>query len=196
MHLTFRNIPYHWPLIIRFGPPRKHLCSASGACAIKRRKQRWKYKEELVKRPIYNGCPVKPDGPPVEIYDETIAKLKRDLRNLSKVPEPSADYISQTANLFHASVPIFDSEPLRTMAVYGLLDDSWLPTFDFLSRHLRKNPIGRARRWMLLSVKFLRTSITKRRPLLWLTWNEKNEFGLRGEAGLQAALSLRKYVCQ
>lgn len=49
--------------------------------------------------------------------------------DLSNAPEPSADYIVRTANLFHASTPICNSEPLRTKTVYGLL--RWLLAADF-----------------------------------------------------------------
>ena len=62
--------------------------------------------------PIYNGRPLDLHGPPIEIYDETLAKLKDDLRDPSGAPEPSTHYIVQTADMFHAFGTLYDTEPL------------------------------------------------------------------------------------
>src|SRR6266403_4730719 len=103
------SIMYHRSLILHFSPPRKRLCSTSCPYTFKRRKKNVE---------IYNGRPIELHGPPVEIYNETLAKLKHDLCDLSNAPEPSDDYISQTANLFRASAPIYDSELLWRDAVF------------------------------------------------------------------------------
>jgi hypothetical protein len=154
------------------------------------------YKEEQVKRPIYNGRPIELHGPPVEIYDETLAKLKHDLSDLSNAPEPSADYIVQTANLFHASAPIYLSEPLRTKAVHGLL--RWLLDADVqlsvkASEEKSKRLITEGDAAVCET---LEDDSCGKKAAVVAYLELKNELGLRGEAGLQAALSLRKYVCQ
>ena len=79
------------------------------------------YKEEQGNHPIYDGPSVDLHGPPVEIYDEALAKLKDDLRYPSKVLEPSTDYIVQIAELFHAFATIYDSEPPPKEAFLGPL---------------------------------------------------------------------------
>ncbi len=154
------------------------------------------YKEEQVKHPIYNGRPIELHGPPVEIYDETLAKLKHDLSDLSNAPEPSIDYIVQTANLFHASAPIYDSEPLRTKAVYGLL--KWLLAADV---RLSVKTSGEKSNRMVTegdgAICETLEDVSHGKKAAVVAYLElKNELGLRGEAGLQAALSLRKHVSQ
>jgi len=154
------------------------------------------YKEEQVKHPIYNGRPIELHGPPVEIYDETLAKLKHDLSDLSNAPEPSADYIVQTANLFHASAPIYNSEPLRTKAVYGLL--RWLLAADIrLSVKASEDKSNRLTTEGDGAICETLEDVSCGKKTAVVAYLElKNELGLRGEAGLQAALSLRKHVSQ
>jgi hypothetical protein len=154
------------------------------------------YKEEQVKHPIYNGRPIELHGPPVEIYDETLARLKRDLSDLSIAPEPSADYIVRTANLFHASAPIYSSEPLRTKAVYEIIQ--WL-----LAADIRLSVKASEEKSIKLTTEgdgaILETleDVSYGKKTAVVAYLElKNELGLRGEAGLQAALSLRKHVSQ
>ncbi len=98
------------------------------------------YKEEQNNHPIYNGRPVDLHGPPVEIYDETLAKLKDDLKDPSKVPEPSTHHIFQTADLFHAFATIHDSEPLPSEAFLG-------PLGRLLGADLVKVPEGNFNGW-------------------------------------------------
>ena len=154
------------------------------------------YKEEQVKHPIYNGRPIELHGPPVEIYNETLAKLKHDLSDLSNAPEPSAEYIVRIANLFHASAPIYDSEPLRTKAVYGLL--RWLLNADI--RLSVKASDGKSNRLTTEGdgaiCETLEDVSCGEKAAVVAYLELKNELGLRGEAGLQAALSLRKYISQ
>ena len=154
------------------------------------------YKEEQVKHPIYNGRPTELHGPPVEIYDETLAKLKHDLSDLSNAPEPSADYIVQTANLFHASAPIYNSEPQRTKAVYELL--RWLLAADIqLSIKASEDTSNRLTTEGDGAICETLVDVTYGEKTAVVAYLEfKNELGLGGEAGLQAALSLRKHLCQ
>jgi hypothetical protein len=154
------------------------------------------YKEEQVKHPIYNGRPIDLHGPPVEIYDETLAKLKQDLSDLSNAPAPSADYIVQTANLFHASAPIYNSEPFRTKAVCGLL--KWLLAADIrLSVRASEEKSNRLTTEGDAAVCETLEDVSCGKKDAVVAYLElKNELGLRGEAGLQAALSLRKHVSQ
>ncbi len=154
------------------------------------------YREEQVKHPIYNGRPIELHGPPIEIYDETLAKLKHDLSDLSNAPEPSADYILQTANLFHASAPIYLSEPLRTKAVHGLL--RWLLDANVqLSVRASEEKSNRLTTEGDAAIcETLEDDSCGKKAGVVAYLELKNELGLRGEAGLQAALSLRKYVCQ
>jgi hypothetical protein len=154
------------------------------------------YKEEQVKHPIYNGRPIELHGPPVEIYDETLAKLKHDLSDLSNAPKPSTDYIVQTANLFHASAPIYNSEPLRTKAVYGLL--RWLLGADIrLSVKASEDKSNRLTTEGDGAICETLEDVSYGKKTAVVAYLElKNELGLRGDAGLQAALSLRKHVSQ
>jgi len=154
------------------------------------------YKEEQVKHPIYNGRPIELHGPPIEIYDDTLAKLKHDLSDLSNAPEPSADYIAQTANLFHASAPIYNSEPLRTKAVHGLL--RWLLAADIqLSVKASEEKSNRLTTEGDGAIcETLADASCGKKAAVVAYLELKNELGLRGEAGLQAGLSLRKHVSQ
>lgn len=154
------------------------------------------YKAEQDKHPIYNGRPIELHGPPVEIYDETLAKLKHDLSDLSNAPEPSTEYIVQTANLFHASAPIYDSEALRTDAVNEPL--KWLLGADIQlspkASEERSNKLATDRDGAICET--LEDVSCGKKAAVVAYLELKNELGLRGEAGLQAALSLRKYVSQ
>jgi len=154
------------------------------------------YKEEQVKHPTHNGRPIELHGPPIEIYDETFAKLKHDLSDLSNAPEPSAYYIVQTANLFQASAPIYNSEPLRTKAVYGLL--RWLLAADIrLSVKVSEEKSNRLTTEGDAAICETLEDVSYGKKAAVVAYLElKNELGLRGEAGLQAALSLRKHVSQ
>ena len=68
-----------------------------------------KYQSEQDKRPIYNGRPFHRGGPPVAIYNQSLAQLKHDLVDLSKVVELPADYVCATAKLFFSANLIYSS---------------------------------------------------------------------------------------
>jgi hypothetical protein len=102
------------------------------------------YKEEQYNHPIYNGRPVDLHGPPVEIYDETLAKLKDDLRDPFKAPEPSTHYIVQTADLFHAFATIYDTEPLPREAFLGPLRQLLGADLDFFVKVPERDFNGRS----------------------------------------------------
>jgi hypothetical protein len=152
------------------------------------------YKEEQNFHPIYNGRPVDLHGPPVEIYDETLAKLKDDLRDPSKAPEPSAHYIVQTADLFHTFATISDSEPLPGEAFLGPLRRLLGADLDFLV----KVPEGDFNRWSTEGAIHgtVKDESCGKKTAVLVYLELKDELGVRGEGGLQAALSLRKLVSQ
>jgi hypothetical protein len=59
-------------------------------------------------------------GPPR--LNGPFAKLKDELRHLTDLPEPSDDYITLTAELFHAAAIIYDSEKDRGKVIYTYLE--------------------------------------------------------------------------
>jgi hypothetical protein len=152
------------------------------------------YKEEQDNHPIHNGRPVDLHGPPVEIYDETLAKLKDDLRDPSKAPEPSTHYIVQTADLFHAFATIYDSEPLPREAFLGPLRRLLDADLDCFVEVPEGNSNGWSAEGTIHGTIKDDSSGKKTAVLVYLEL--KDGLGVRGEGGLQAALSLRKFVSQ
>jgi hypothetical protein len=153
-----------------------------------------KYKQEQINHPIYNGRPIERRGPPVVIYNEPLARLKDELRHLANVPEPSADYVTLTADLFHAAATIYDSEKERGNEIYGYLDRLLGTSLDrSVGAHDERS-----------NRKTTEADAVVRKPIenfgnksAVVAYVElKNELGVRGDGGLQAALSLRKYVVQ
>jgi hypothetical protein len=155
-----------------------------------------KYKQEQVNHPIYNGRPIERRGPPVVIYNESLARLKDELRHLANAPEPSADYIALTARLFHAAATIYDSEKDRGNEIYGYLERLLGTSLDrsVSAREERSN------RRTTEADAIIRTPIESHsfgdQSAVVAYVELKNELGVRGDGGLQAALSLRKYVVQ
>jgi hypothetical protein len=155
-----------------------------------------KYKQEQVNHPIYNGRPIERRGPPVVIYNEPLAGLKDELRRLAKASEPSADYVARTADLFHAAATIYDSEKERGNAIYSHLER-------LLGISLNRS-VGahdeRSNRKTTEADAVVRTPIKNQyfgdKTAVVAYVELKNELGVRGDGGLQAALSLRKYVVQ
>jgi hypothetical protein len=151
------------------------------------------FKEQKI-RPIFNGRPTELHGPPIEIYNKTLAKLKDDLNDLSKAPDPPMDTIVQTGKLFHASAPIFSSEDLR---IEGILS-SLTKLLDADLENYVKTFKGETNKTCTEGDAAIRMTLqdqshgTKVAVVAYIEF--KNELGLRGEGGLQGALSLRKHV--
>jgi len=154
-----------------------------------------KFKYEQTKRPIYNGRPFHRRGPPVVVYNESLAQLKHDLSDLTNVVEPDANHVDSTAKLFSTATQIYDSERERGDAMYG-----------HLSRLLGANlnlsvqvPDVKSKR------KSTEADAVVQEPIKDETFGKKkavlayielkNELG-SGDGGLQAALSLRKHIAQ
>jgi hypothetical protein len=151
------------------------------------------YKEEQHNRPIYNGRPVDLHGPPVEIYDETLAKLKDDLGDTSKAPEPSTHYISQTADLFHAFATIYDTEPLPREAFLSPLRRLLGADIEFSVKVPEGNHNATSTEGTINGT--LKDVSCGKKTAVLVYLELENELGF-GEGGLQASLSLRKLVCQ
>lgn len=79
-----------------------------------------KYNSEQINHPIYNGRPIERHGSPVAIYN-ALAILKDELPHLANAPEPSADHVALTAELFHAAATIYGSEKERGNEIYSYL---------------------------------------------------------------------------
>jgi hypothetical protein len=153
-----------------------------------------KYKREQVDHPIYNGRPLERRGPPVVLYNESLAKLKHDICNLTDAPEPSPEHVALTAELFHAAATIYDSETQRGDAIYDHLRRLLCATLD---RSVRVS--GRTAKTITEADAVVSGDIGDQyfREKAVVAYVElKNELGIRGEGGLQAALSLRKYVAR
>lgn len=153
------------------------------------------YKEEQDNHPIYNGRPVDLHGPPVDIYDETLARLKDDLRDPYKAPEPSTDYIVQTTDLFDAFATIYDSDPLPKEAFFGPLRRLLGADDDFFIQVPEGNSNGWSSTEGTIHITLKDESCGKKTAVL-VYLELGDELGVRGEGGLRAALSLRKFVSE
>jgi hypothetical protein len=155
-----------------------------------------KYKQEQINHPIYNGRPIERRGPPVVVYNEPLARLKDELRHLANAPEPSAGCVAPTADLFHAAATIYDSEKERGNEIYSYLDRLLGTSLD---RSVWAHE-ERSNRKTTEADAIVRKPIESRcfgNKTAAVAYVElKNELGVRGDGGLQAALSLRKYVVQ
>jgi hypothetical protein len=154
-----------------------------------------KYQQEQFDHPIYNGRPNERCGPPVTIYNESLSKLKHGLCNLESAPEPSADYIALTAELFHAAATIYENERQRGKVIYNYIERLLGTTLD---RPIRIPEMSDEMATEADGVVY--------GPIGHLSFNNKSaivayvelkdEPGIRGDGALQAALSFRKYVAQ
>jgi len=152
------------------------------------------YKEKQDDHPIYNGRPIALHGPPVEIYDQTLAKLKDDLRDRSKAPEPSIDHIVQTAGLFHAFATRNASEPLPREAFLDPLRLLLGADLDFFVKVPEGNPNRLSAEGTIHGA--LKDESCGKKTAILVYLELEDERGVCGEGGLQAALSLRKIVSQ
>ncbi len=156
------------------------------------------YQSEQEKRPIYNGRPFERRGSPVVIYDESLAKLKQQLGNLSKELEPPGDYVRRTAKLFLAAAKIYKSESKRGKPIWNHLSDLLgVPNkFDLAVQALKANSMQKATEADALFRVNIEDETFGQKEAIVVYMELKNELGSGGDGGLQAALSLRKYVTQ
>ena len=155
-----------------------------------------KYKFEQSKRPIYNGRPVHRRGPPVVVYNESLAQLKHDLSDLSNVAEPHANFVGAAAKFFNTATPIYDSERDRGDTIFSHLNrllgadlDLSVQVPDVKSK--RKSAEGDA----AVQEPIKDETFGKKKAVVAYI-ELKNELGQHGDSGLQAALSLRKHIAQ
>jgi hypothetical protein len=135
----------------------------------------------------------------VVINNETLAKLKRELGNFAEFPEPSADCIALTAELFHAVATIYDSKAQRGNDIYSYLErllGTIVPSIVPLVA------LGAPEKFKMVTE--VDAVVLEPIQLQWfgkkkvvLTYVKlKNDPGIRGDGRLQASLSLRKYMAR
>ncbi|KAF8718442.1 hypothetical protein AX14_011836 [Amanita brunnescens Koide BX004] len=124
-------------------------------------------KGEQDEHPIYNGRPAGRRGPPVTIYHAAFAELRDTLRDPYSVQDKNENRVEDTAKLFLVATEIYETEEERCRAV--------IP-------HL-KNVLG------FTLAKSLKT---KDGVICYIEF--KNELGISGDGGVQAALALRKHL--
>jgi hypothetical protein len=154
------------------------------------------YKNEQITHPIYNGRPAERRGPPVVIFDENLARLHDELRNLADAPEPSAKYVTLTAKLFRTAAAIYDSENERGNQIYGHLECLLNASLDrsvWAHKEKSKKKTTEVDAMVGTSIEHIHfRGVTAAVAYVLL----KNELGIGGDGALQAALSLRKYVAR
>jgi hypothetical protein len=150
------------------------------------------YITEQTERLIYNGRPDERCGPPVVIYNESLAQLKHRLNDLSRLPEPPTTYVDVTAKLFRAAIAIYASEHERGDAMYHhlnhLLGGVKLEYFDQVSEETSESDA------LVVQETIQDETYGKKAVVTYMEL--KNELGICGDGSLQAALSLRKHVAQ
>jgi len=155
-----------------------------------------KYNSEQDKRPIYNGRPSHRDGPPVAIYNEALAQLQHDLSDVSKVAELPNDYVVETTKLFHSAAGIYASELDRGKAIYDHLRRLLDAKLDFHVKVPEVNSnMKSAEGGAVVQVPIEDEHFGKKTAAV-VYIELKNESGVSGDGGLQAALSLRKHISQ
>ena len=126
------------------------------------------------------------------IYDRSLAILRHNLHNVENIPEPSSYIINLTAEFFHIAAKIFDSENRRGEMIYGHLE-RLLGTKILLSvRASGSKMVTEADATITGAIQHEFFSA----PAVVAYIELKNELGIRGDGGLQATLSLRKYITQ
>ena len=151
-----------------------------------------KYKEEQQVHPIFNGRPLERRGPPVVIYNESLAKLKHELRNISNSPEPPASHIASTAELFHVAAEIYKTEDQRGKEIYDYLERLVGQPLDRSVRSFGKSSKLATEVDATIVQNIQHPSFGKKAVVAYVVL--KTELGMRGDGGLQGALSFRKYV--
>ena len=156
-----------------------------------------KYRKEQIEHPIYNGRPIERRGPPVVIYNKSLAELKDNLHfcNLQNAPNPSAKLVGITADLFHAVTTKYDYEKDRENKIYGYLECLLNTSLDrsvWTHEGSSKRKTTEADAIVCVPMENYDSFGTKVAVVAYI--GLKNELGECGDSGLQAALSLRKYV--
>jgi hypothetical protein len=155
-----------------------------------------KYKSEQSKRPIFNGRPYNRRGPPVAIYNESLAQLKHDLGDLSSVVGPPANYVDTTAKLFLAAIPIYASERERGEAIYSHLSRLLGANLEFSVQVPEGKSNKKSAEGDAVVQEIIQDETFGKKTAVVAYMELKNELGIRGDGGLQAALSLRKHIAQ
>lgn len=155
-----------------------------------------KYKSEQQDRPIYNGRPDKRLGPPIVIYNESLAQLKHDLSDLSRVVDPPANYVDATAKLFRAATPIYATEHERGEAMFHHLNPLLGVKLERYVQVPEENSNRKSAEGDALVRETIKDEMFGEKKAVLVYIELKNELGMRGDGGLQAALSLRKHIAQ
>jgi hypothetical protein len=153
-----------------------------------------KYRQEQIDHPIYNGRLFERHGPPVIIYNESLAKLKHGLSDLASAPEPSANCIALAAKLFHAGATIYESESQRGKVIYHYVERLLGTTFDRSTKVTERSNMTTEAGTLVYGPSGQLSSNNKKVVVAYVEL--KNELGICGDGALQAALTLRKCVAQ
>ena len=151
-----------------------------------------KYKEEQQVHPIFNGRPLERRGPPVVIYNESLAKLKHELHNIANSPEPPASHIASTAELFQVAAEIHKTEDQREKEIYDYLERLVGQPLDRSVRSFGKSSKLATKVDATVVQNIQHPSFGKKAVVAYVEL--KNELGMCGDGGLQGALSFRKFV--
>ena len=156
-----------------------------------------RYQSEQDNRPIYNGRPPECRGSPVVIYHESLANLKQKLDHLSKEPDPPVDIVGRTAELFHVAAQIYTSEREREPPIiYPLLGALLGVNFKAAVEAYKAKTRQRATVADALFHAEIEDTTFGKKKAVAVYLELENELGVRGDGGLQAALSLRKHITQ
>jgi hypothetical protein len=154
------------------------------------------YITERTERPIYNGRPDERRGPPVVIYNESLAQLKHRLNDPSRLPEPPTNYVDVTAKLFRTAIAIYASERERGEAMCRYFSHLFGVKLEQYVQVPEENFNRKSADGVALVQETMQDEIFGKNKAVVVYMELKNELGIRGDGGLQAALSLRKHVAQ
>jgi hypothetical protein len=154
------------------------------------------YIKEQAERPIYNGRPDNRRGAPVVIYNDSLAKLKHHLNDLSRLPEPPSNYVGVSAKLFRAAIAIYASERERGEAMYRYFTQLFGIQLDQHVQVLEENFKRQSAEGDVLVQETIQDKTYGEKKAVVTYMELENELGIHGDGGLQAALSLRKHVSQ
>ena len=121
--------------------------------------------------------------------------FKDERHNLPNAPEPSADYVALTADLFHTALTMYDSEKERGNEIYGYLGRLLGTSLDRpVWAHERTN--RKTTEADAVVGKPIENPYFDNKSAVVAYVELKNGLGIRGDGGLQVALSLRRYLAQ
>ena len=135
-------------------------------------------------------------GSPVVIYNESLARLKHDLNDISKLVEPPANFLDATAKLFLAAIPIYGSERERGEAMYSHLSRLQGASLNLFVQVPEQMSNKKSAEGDVVVQEPMQDEAFGEKKAVVAYMELKNELGFRGDGGLQAALSLRKHIAQ